>query len=66
MIGWIGSIFLALGVVATGYRRRWGFLIGAWGESLWVWKAYATDQFDLLVICVLFVILYLNNWRLWK
>lgn len=65
MIGWIGSALLVVGMLAIGYGRRWGFLVGFAGECLWTLKALTIGQLDLLIICIVFDFIYLWDYYKW-
>ena len=65
-IGWVGSALLVLGMFFLGEKSRTGFVFAGIGEALWTYKSYATEQFDLLVICVIFTLLYAFNWWKWR
>lgn len=65
-MGWIGSTLLVIGMLMVGQRKRAGFLVGLVGESFWVLQANATEQWDLLVICLIFVGVYAHNWWAWR
>ncbi len=64
-MGWIGSVLLVIGLLAVGRRQRWGFIVGGVGETFWVYQSAVTGQIDLLVICIIFVLVYVHNWHAW-
>lgn len=65
IIGWIGNIFILIGLVLVSYRRRSGFVHGCVGNSLWIVKASLTDQYDLLTIEIIIVIIQIFAWYNW-
>lgn len=64
-VGWMGSFLLVLGMFFVGEKSRTGFVIAGIGEALWIYKSYATEQWDLFVICVIFTGLYAWNFYKW-
>ena len=65
-MGWIGSLFIALGVYLTGRKLRIGWLSTFTGEFFWGMKGYETSQWDLVALSSVFAVLYLHNFRKWK
>lgn len=64
-IGWIGNVFIILGIMLVAYRMRSGFLYGCLGNGLWLCKGIMTCQWDLVTIEVLIVILQAFSWLKW-
>lgn len=65
MLGWIGNVFIVLGLWGIGNRRRGAFLFSVVGELFWIAAAVGRGQFDLAVICVVFAVLALRSYVKW-
>ena len=65
MTGWIGNAFILLGIFAVAHRKRYGFILGITGNSLWCLRGAVTHQWDLIVIEVIIVILQAYSWWKW-
>lgn len=66
MLGWIGNIFIIIGILMVAYKMRSGFLFGCIGNTLWLAKGVITDQYDLIAIEALIVILQAFSWWNWR
>ncbi len=64
-MGWLGSGFIGLGMLALGNKVRVGWLCMVCGEFCWGTKGYLTSQWDLVTLSTAFVILYCFNFRKW-
>jgi hypothetical protein len=64
-IGWIGNIFLVIGYLAVGEKSAWGFLSVAIGELMWVYKTYRMRHWDMIFICLVFMVIALINLFRW-
>lgn len=64
-IGWIGNVFIILGILLVAYRIRSGFLYGCLGNGLWLCKGFLTYQWDLVTIEALIVVLQAFSWLKW-
>src|SRR5689334_5719278 len=53
-VGWIGNVFIVIGIWLVGYKDRRCFLFSVVGELAWVVHALRRGQYDLAVICILF------------
>lgn len=64
LIGWFGNIFIIAGIIGIAYKYRNGFILGVVGNSLWCIKGIATEQWDLVSIEMIIVILQaLSYWK---
>lgn len=64
-LGWLGNVFLVVGLVTAGNQWRWAFLFTAIGEALWTVKLLRFRHWDMLFVTVLFLILSLRNLFVW-
>ena len=64
-MGWLGNIFLVVGIWLIGCKLRVGFLFALVGELWWTLYARRTDQWSLLFICVVFDVIYVINYWKW-
>lgn len=65
LLGWIGNLALVWGIWEIGNRRRVAHLITCVGETCWIFKSVATQQYDLAVICTVFFVLAARCWFKW-
>ncbi len=65
MIGWIGNIFLLVGVYYIGNKQKVGFLLTAFGEIIWIAYSVTISLWSLVAACVLFFGMSLRNWYKW-
>jgi hypothetical protein len=65
-MGWIGNIFLVVGIWLIGCKRRTGFLCALVGELLWTLYARQTGQWSLIFICIVFDVIYAINYWKWR
>jgi hypothetical protein len=65
MIGWIGNVFLLLGLYLIGFKFRPAFLLSAVGEVIWTVLALQRHQYDLAFMCVFFCVMALRNFVKW-
>lgn len=65
MIGWIGNVFIVLGLYGIGFKWRIAFVVSVIGELFWIYVAAHRGQWDLAVMCVIFAVLAVRNFVLW-
>lgn len=65
-IGLLGSACLAVGLWGIGNRKRSAFLFSILGEVLWIIKSCWLGMWDLVAICVVFLVLAIRSYVLWK
>lgn len=65
MTGWLGNIFILLGIILLAYKKRPGFICGIIGNGFWCLKGVATEQYDLVSIEILIVVLQAFSWWKW-
>jgi hypothetical protein len=65
-MGWIGNIFLIIGLWLIGYKKRVAFIFTIIGESIWIYYSINSNQLDLAFICLLFAILAGRNFFMWR
>ncbi len=67
MLGWIGNLFIVLGLWGITSQRpyRNAFLFSIAGESAWIANAYGRSDWALAFICVVFALLAVRGWINW-
>lgn len=65
-MGWIGNIFLIIGVFFINQKTRWPFLFMAVGEAIWFAYSMNMHKADMAFICFLFCILATRNFFKWR
>lgn len=66
MLGWIGDLFIVVGLWKVGSRQRNGFLASIAGEACWIANAYLRSDWALASICVVFLLMAMRGYRLWR
>jgi hypothetical protein len=64
-VGWVGNVFIVIGIWLVGNRDRRAFLFSIVGECAWIIAALMRHQYDLAVICVVFAALAGRNYVQW-
>jgi len=64
-MGWIGNIFIVLGLWGIGDKKRAAFIFSIIGETIWVIHSLMIGMYDLAAICVVFAALAFRSWRKW-
>lgn len=65
-MGWIGNIFICIGLWFIGDKKRFAFLFSIVGESIWVAYSISIEMYDLAAICVVFALLAARSYMKWK
>lgn len=65
MFGWLGNLFIIIGLIMVAYHLRVGFLSGVLGNTFWCIQGILTYQYDLIVIEVIVVVLQLFSYWNW-
>jgi hypothetical protein len=64
--GWIGNVFLIVGLTMMGSKYNHAFLFTAIGEFLWTVKAAKTKSWDIFVLSIVFMAIAVINWVQWN
>jgi len=64
-MGWVGNIFIVIGLWLVGNKNRTAFIFTVIGESIWVAYAFTKGLYDLAFICIVFAVLAARNWYKW-
>lgn len=62
---WIGDIFIVAGAWGVGSRRRGAFGLTMIGECLWIAEATRRQDWALVFICGVFILLAIRSVVLW-
>ena len=65
-LGWIGNLFLIIGLFTLATKWRPANLFLALGDGLWTIYGIWLGFLDIAAICGLFTILSLRVWWLWR
>jgi len=65
MLGWIGNIFILIGMWQVGNRWRHAFFFSIVGESFYVARSYYAQDWALFWICNIFLLMALRAWVKW-
>jgi len=65
MLGWIGNVFIVVGLWKIGSKVRSAFLFSIVGESLWIANAVARQDWALASICTVFNLMALRSYYMW-
>ena len=64
-MGWIGNIFIILGLWFVGNKKRWAFILSVIGETCWIIHSFLIQMYDLAIICIVFALLAARSWYKW-
>lgn len=64
-MGWVGNVFILVGMWRIGNRHRDAFLWSIAGELLWVVHSTYLGMWDLTIICLVFCLMAARNWLKW-
>ncbi len=64
-MGWLGNIFIVIGIWLVGDKKRSAFIFSIIGESVWTVYALQRGMYDLAAICGVFAALAIRNWFKW-
>ncbi len=65
-MGWIGNIFIVIGLWKMGSKDIHAFVWSIIGELIWVGYAISIGMYDLAAVCAVFALLAGRNWYLWN
>jgi len=65
VIGWIGNVFIVVGLYGVGNKRRGAFVLTAIGELVWVAHATLRADWALAAICIVFAVMAVRSYVLW-
>ena len=67
ILGWIGNLFIVVGLWKIGDKCRHAFLFSIIGETAWVAKSLLLPDPDyaLACICAIFCGMAFRNWLKW-
>lgn len=65
MIGWIGNVFIVIGLYKIADKWRHAFLFSIAGESCWMVNSYFRADWALFSICAVFNVMALRSFVKW-
>jgi nicotinamide riboside transporter PnuC len=65
IFSWILAGIGLAGAYITGERNRWGWALGLLYQLLWIVYAYYTQQYSFIVVCVVYGVVYIKNFKEW-
>lgn len=65
LLGWIGNIFIVVGLWKIGDKWRHAFLFSIVGEAAWIARATMVEDWALATICLIFCGLAARSWYKW-
>lgn len=65
MIGWVGNVFIVVGLFLVGRKDRRAFLFSIAGETAWIVNAALRHDWALVTICAVFNLMAFRNYLLW-
>ena len=65
MLGWIGNVFIVVGLWGVGNKSRRAFLASIVGESFWILNATLRHDSALTAICVVFLVMAIRGYIKW-
>ena len=65
-MGWIGNIFIVIGLWTAGNKWKYAFIFSAIGETIWTIYAFRIGMIDLAVVCIIFALIAIRNIFKWN
>jgi len=65
ILGWIGNVFIVIGLWKIGSKKRNAFLFSIVGELTWMIKSMWIHQYDLAFITMVFFLLAIRSYIKW-
>lgn len=65
LLGWLGNIFIVIGLWKIADKWRNAFLFSIVGESAWIAKSLITQDYALAFICTVFNIMAFRSYIKW-
>lgn len=65
LIGWLGNIFIVMGLWKIGDKVRNAFIYSIIGESFWIFNALTRHDWALATICCVFNGMAIRNYQKW-
>lgn len=66
LFSWILAAVGIIGVYIAGKKNRWGWAIGALYQIMWILYAYFTEQYPFIIVCVVYLVIYVKNFFDWS
>jgi nicotinamide riboside transporter PnuC len=66
MIDYVAGGLELTGLFALGNKKRYGFLLSLVGNAGWIYVAFATKLYGLLLVVIPAMILNIRNYRKWQ
>lgn len=66
LLTWLGNLLIVAGLWGVGSKRRNAFLFSVAGESTWIAAAYSRGDWALTAICIVFLLMAIRGWILWR
>lgn len=64
-MGWVGNVFLILGLVLAGRKWKHAYAWTVAGEVLWLIESAKLVRWDMIVLCAVFAVIAAWNWWQW-
>ncbi len=65
-MGWIGNIFIIIGLWLAGDKNKIAFLFSVVGELIWCGYSLYIKMYDLAFVCAVFAAIALRNYIKWQ
>jgi nicotinamide riboside transporter PnuC len=66
LFSWILATVGIIGVYIAGKKNRWGWALGALYQILWIVYAYFTNQYPFIIVCLVYLVIYIKNFFDWS
>ena len=63
---WIAGAFELVGLYIVGNKNKYGFAISIVGNLVWVYIAFVTKLYGLILVCIPAVIINIINFIKWS
>jgi hypothetical protein len=66
LFSWILSAIGILSYYILGRKNRWGWVINAGYQIVWIIYAIGTKQYGFIVVCIFFFVVAIKNFIEWQ
>lgn len=66
LFSWILAAVGIIGVYIAGNKNKWGWAISGLYQVLWIVYAYFTEQYPFIIVCLVYLVIYIKNFLGWS
>lgn len=65
MLGWIGNLFIVIGLWGIGNKQRNAFIFSIIGEAAYIVRSYQSADWALFAVCWVFLLMAVRGYIKW-